>query len=305
MKKWTIALVSAVLLAGLTACTDSGNNGKTADKPEAGQTNTDKGQNGNGQGNTESAVKGDPASIKEAVQASAEAKSFSLAMNIKQSMTQEADLIDMDSRMKLDIIKQPFAMYQNVVMNIGGEEDTKFDAYMTDTEYFAHDLITEDWTKMPKESIAEIKATFSKMQTDPGAELTKLTPYLSQMKAEEKDGKRVYSVNLTGTGYETILDDLVKGLIGDRPDADAILKTAKVQKLQYTATVDSATKLPQQIHILTDVVLTVDGKMIGLKQDIKADYSGYNEVKPIAVPEEGRKNALLPPTEEELQDIQQ
>ncbi|ANE46647.1 hypothetical protein SY83_10615 [Paenibacillus swuensis] len=317
--KSKIWLIPALMLV-LTACTDGGENGNAANKPGQensgnaanGNTGTDKGNAGTDKGEDEKpgtdqpsgeSVKADPQGLKDVVTAATASKSFSLAMDIQQSMTQQAELMQMQSNMKLDTVKQPFAMYQKVDMNVGGDDETKFEAYMNDSEYFAHDLVTGDWTKMPKESVAEIKGTFSELQTDPGKELAKLEPYLAKMTATEQDGKLIYNLALTGAGHEKLLDDLIRGLVGDRPDADAIIKAAKVQKLDYVITADKATKLPEQIKLVTDVVMTVDGGMIGLKQNITADYSNYNEAKPVTVPDEGKKNAMLPPTEKELEGL--
>lgn len=219
-------------------------------------------------------------------------QSFSLNMGIGQSMQQGAAATKMDSNMKLDIIANPLAMYQQVSMKVNNENELKFDTYVTPDGYYSHDLVNKVWTKQPSEMMTDVKASMSELQTAPAKELEKLRPYVEQLKATEQDKQHTLTLSLTGTGYEVLLKDLVGGLISDQPKPKDILKAAKVNKLEYNVVIDEETNAVKQIQIDTDLVLQVKDQSISLKQHIVADYSNVNGVKSIVVPEEGIKKAM-------------
>lgn len=288
MKKWTQLVAASVLTMGLAAC------GQTAEPtPETGKEETSN--------LTLEEV------FDKSMKVSNETESLSAKIDMTQKMEQPSQDLSMEtaSVMDMDITMDPLALYQTgtTTMKADGSEKAesmKMEMYMTEAGFFMNDETTGQWIKMPSEMYDQI-TQMSKQQSDPSQQLKQLEAFKDDFNFEQTDSEYVLKLAAAGDKFNALIEDQMSQFMpeveGEDNQAmvDELMAGMNIEKVNYTIYIDKETFQTNKMDVVMDMTMEMDGQSMEITQDMKADYSNYNGVEPIAVPEEISNNAVEMP----------
>ncbi|WCF09291.1 hypothetical protein NDS46_05160 [Paenibacillus thiaminolyticus] len=279
MKKWTLALLGAILALGITACGDKGASGEAteatnAEKPAETQTES------------APAVTADELLTK-MVEASQKLKSFAIdgviSQNITATLGDEKQEQNFYISIKTEFNKEPLGMYQEMKMSMPGQGIQEIKQYIAKDAIYTG--VDGEWVKLPDEVIGDMVA-----QAEASAkienEMELFKPFAKDMKVAEEEDKYVMSAELSGDGFKKLANALMS-LLGSDDDAQsqAMMEQMDIKTVKVMYAVNKESFLP----LLSDVNMTMEtehyGETFSVYMVIKSFYS-YDEVGEIKVPQE-------------------
>ncbi|MCM3790441.1 hypothetical protein M3221_18870 [Domibacillus indicus] len=284
MKKWAQLTAAGFLTMGLAAC------GQTAEPtPE-----TTKEQ-------TSDMTLGEV--FDKSMEVSNETKSLSAKVDMTQQLEQPSQDLKMktDSVMDMNITTDPLAIYQKGTtnMNMGGtEEGQKMDMemYMTEQGFFMKDSASGQWMKMPSEMYDQI-TQMTEQQSDPSQQLKQLEAFKDDFTFEQTEDAYILKLSASGDKFNKLIQDQMKQFVPqlegeeDQAAIDEMMKGMNIEKVDYTINVDKETFQTTAVDMIMDMTMEMEGESMKVNQVMNADYSNYNKVKAITVPEDIVKNA--------------
>ncbi|WP_079526838.1 DUF6612 family protein [Halobacillus hunanensis] len=228
-------------------------------------------------------------------EASKELNSFSMNLDVTQNYSAESSETKVPpepikTSIDSDIQLQPLALHQTI--DIMGKT---VEQYHTKKGLYMSQPGTQGWVKAPKELWEQLAQTSIAQQT-PGKQLDILQDYVDEFNMEEKNNTYVLSFSSKGDNVQKLIDktmaqSMPKGMLPDN-----LLKELNVEKASYTLTINKDTYYPESIESTMDFSIVVDGKQAFISQKMSGEYSNFNEVGEIVIPQEIIKNAQEMPS---------
>lgn len=273
MKKWTALLSVVTLSLGLAACNET-----ATSVPEKEVTETSK------------------LTLQEvydkSMKASEELKSVKGTIDMKQTMTipSEEMTLDITSLMDMEYIIEPMQMHQKgttTMMDVGdgGESQaTEMETYITEDAMYVYEGTTAQWIKFPQEMVDQMMGAAN--QTDPATQLQPLQEYLEKVKFEQDDEN--YILTLKGSGEE--FTSLVKGQVDEALQSltadENVNLDFTIHTVDYLVHIDKKTFQTNKMDVVIDMDMSMEGETVNMKIDAKTDFSKFNEIDEIIVPQE-------------------
>ena len=224
------------------------------------------------------------------MEASAELNSMTAKMDMNMKMSQGEMNLDLTSDIEMEaIVKPDLAMHQKVDMKMMGQE-TSTDMYMNKDGIYLKNPLDGTWMKAPVDvGIAEqLKA--AQEQMDPAKQLEKLKPYMKDLQLTEGGDKDHYVIKLSTSGEglkEFVMNEMKNSAGGMGVDEAAeAMKNMTINKLDVTYAIDKKTYYPETIDMAMDFSMIVEGQTAAVNMQVKVDYTGFNNVNEIKIPEE-------------------
>ncbi|AZV40919.1 DUF6612 family protein [Peribacillus asahii] len=224
------------------------------------------------------------------IAASRDLKSVSVKMDNNQTITSSnnPEPMDVKSTIEMDVIQNPIALYQEMTIEVPGEESVKSETYFTDKGFYMFEPTENKWMKLPEEMSAEIlKAT--KEQGDPAAELKKMQSYVEDFKFEQDDSSYFLTLNASGDKFNSLVQEEMSKSLGQ--DLGVALENIDINDVNFKYTIDKKS-FNLTAMAINMTIKTVEGEEeVTMKQTTNAIFSNYNGVDEIAIPEDVMKSA--------------
>lgn len=231
--------------------------------------------------------------LSQATSASENLNSFSIDMDMDQKMTSEAqsEPLDVSAVIHMDMFVDPLTMHQTMIMELHGES-LETESYMTQEDgFYMYDPTQEKWMKLPTEMLDQMM-TISKEQMDPVEQLKLLIDYSDEFTVSELNN--VYELTLSASGDK--FNDLIQKLIETslpQMQGENMMEQINIHSLTYEFLIDKETYYPSKINmeLEMDIEIPDTGDLVKVYQQIHANYSNFNNVNPITIPEDVKENA--------------
>ncbi|CAM4278394.1 DUF6612 family protein [Paenibacillus tarimensis] len=233
--------------------------------------------------------------------------SYALAMELKQDLDTGNGQETFSASSQSSIEVEPLQIQQTVTSQYGGEE-TVYKTILTPQQYFIQDLSIGVWNQLPQSEIELVRGALSDFQIDLKAQAGRLHLAAKDFEVESQEGMYVLSLRegAEETGIE-LLQDLLESTFGGAEFLANIKDSIKIQRLVYQVTLDAKTYYPVKLYVDTDMTLALDpGSPMEMTQQLTADYSKFNAITPIEVPEEALEAPELDPSinPEDLEELE-
>ncbi|MEK4280919.1 MULTISPECIES: DUF6612 family protein [unclassified Cytobacillus] len=285
MKKSLAILASFFMIFMLAACNETAKpaNGSSAGT-EKEETNTE-----------ESSEMTLEEVLKKSTEASQELKSFSVKMNMNQEMSSgaEGENMNIDSVIDMDVTTDPMAFYQKMAMSMAGaEESFDMESYFNEDGMFLYDAAGKQWMKFPKEMSDDL-IQMSSQQTNPGEELKKLQEFVDDFTFEQDEKSFILKLKADGEKFNDFVKETAAETLPPEMAANGeMLENMNIKGVEYEIVIDKETFYPNVLNMVMDMEITAEGQKITMKQNMNGEYSNYNKVEAISVPQEVLDSAV-------------
>lgn len=273
MKKWTVLLSIATLTLGLAACNETAT--PVTDKEV-----------------TETSKLTLQEVYDKSMKVSEELKSVKGTVDMKQTMNipSEGMSMDINSVLDMEYIIEPMQMHQKgtiTMMGIGegGEpQETEMETYITEDGMYIYEGTTAQWMKFPQDMVDIM--TESTQQTDPSTQLQPLQAYLDKVEFEQDDENYILTLEGSGDEFTSLVQDQVDEALQSLPTEENVNLEFTINSVDYLVHIDKESFQTNNLDMVIDMDMTMDGETINMKMDVKTVFSKFNEIENIVVPQE-------------------
>lgn len=273
MKKWTALLSIATLTLGLAACNETATPVQEKEVTETSKLTLQE-------------------VYDKSMKVSEELKSVKGTIDMNQTMTMPSEEMTLDIKSALDMeyILEPMQMHQKgtttmMGMGEGGEsQETEVETYITEDAMYVYEGTTAQWMKFPQEMVDQIMSSAN--QTDPATQLQPLQEYLEQVEFEQDDDTYILTLKGSGEEFTALVKDQVDEALQNLTAGENINLDFTINSVDYVVHIDKDSYQTTKLDTVIDMDMTMDGETINLKMDAKTDFSKFNEIGEIVVPQE-------------------
>lgn len=225
--------------------------------------------------------------MNKSTEASEGLKSFSVKMDLTQDMTDQGELnVQTTSVIDMNIVTEPMAYYQKMKMSMGEEaESFETESYFSDAGMFFYEPSTSQWMKFPQE-MTDTFLQMSGQQSNPGEELKKLQQFVEDFTFEQDSNNYILKLKASGEKFNDFIKETAVQQLPPEMSAEDALSGMKINAVEYEILVDKKTFYPVELNMDMDLEMTIEGQTIAMKQKMNGQYSNYNSVDAITVPQE-------------------
>lgn len=273
MKKWTALLSIATLTLGLAACNETATPVQEKEVTETSKLTLQE-------------------VYDKSMKVSEELKSVKGTIDMNQTMTMPSEEMTLDIKSVLDMeyILEPMQMHQKgttTMMGIGegGEsQETEMETYITEDAMYVYEGTTAQWMKFPQEMVDQIMSSAN--QTDPATQLQPLQEYLEQVEFEQDDDTYILTLKGSGEEFTALVKDQVDEALQNLTAGENINLDFTINSVDYVVHIDKESYQTTKLDTVIDMDMTMEGETMNLKMDAKTDFSKFNEIGEIVVPQE-------------------
>lgn len=283
MRKWTMGIGTAVLAVGLAAC------GSAAEPAEE----------------MDQDAEVSDMSLEEVFQSSMEAseavKSLHMDMVTNQQISMDGEGMEMAMEMSssMDMTLEPMAFYQKSETNIASEDVVNdnpagtMEMYFTEADgLFLYEPFMEQWLQIPDEGFEGLASMADVQTADPSVQLEQLKQFQDDFTFEQTADEYILTLNASGEEFKSLLQGQVEQTFSEmQVDMEALLEEIDVNSIEYELFIDKETFLTNRMNMVMDMDMGMEGESMNIKSDMEAEYSDYNEIDAIAVPDEVKESA--------------
>lgn len=273
MKKWTTLLSVVTLSLGLAACNETATPVQEKEVTEKSKLTLQE-------------------VYDKSMKASEQLNSVKGTMDMKQTMSipSEDMTLDIQSEMDIEYIIEPMQMHQKGTTKMmgvgeGGEsQETEIETYITEDAVYVYEGTTAQWMKFPQEMVDQMMAATN--QTDPSTQLQPLQEYLEQVEFEQDNENYILTLEGSGEEFTQLVKAQVDEALKNLTPEENINIEFNINSVDYLVHIDKDSFQTNKLDIVIDMDLTMEGETVNMKMDAKTDFSKFNEVNKIVVPQE-------------------
>jgi hypothetical protein len=242
--------------------------------------------------------------FEKSLEASSKLNSLSISMDMKQTMEQGGDKMDIASKIDMDIVMKPDVSFkQSVSTNVQGQ-DVKMEMYLTKDGFFMKPTEEGPWMKMPADQMNPLMSSLSGDKLDPSKQLEKLKLFVDDFTLDGKGDDYIVSLSASGDKFNAFISNELAETMGSNPELGEMIEQSasamNINKLEYKFVIDKKTYYPKAMNVQMDIGMDVQGETMNMVQQMDGVYTGYNNIKEIVVPQEALNaqtiNAAAPTT---------
>ncbi|WP_410771818.1 DUF6612 family protein [Fontibacillus sp. BL9] len=288
----TAALLGAILVLGITACgKEKAADGGEANAAANGSANQAVAETG-AKAPSEVAVPTVDEMIQKATEASEKLKSFSMDAKVNQNIViaqgDQKQEQKVDMTMKVDMVKDPLAMYQVMDMNMGEQGSQNVEQYITQEGIYSK--VDGTWVKLPDETRDEMLASMEQ-SASPEAQLEQFKSIANEAKVVEEGDEFVLSADLSGDGLKELAKSLMSQSGGENEQTAAMLEQMDIKNIKISYAVNKETFLPSKSTVAMVMNMDVEGQSVSLDMTMDSTISKYDEIDKIEIPQEALDSA--------------
>lgn len=278
MKKWSMLLVIAILSLGLGACNEVATPTK-----DTGITKTSK--------LTLQEV------YNKSMEVSGQLESMKAIIDMKQTMdmpSQEMKL-DISSSMNMEYIIEPLQIHQSGTTTMASSDGTldaqkvDMEAYMTKDAFYMYEGASGQWMKFPQEMMNLLANT---TESNPANQLKIIESYLEDFTFEQDNNNYMLTLKASGDKFTDLVKTQVDEALQNMGGVEALDMKMNINSVHYLIFIDKETFQTNKVDVVLDMDMTVDGETMNIKQDVKSNFTDFNKVNKIVIPQEVIDNAI-------------
>lgn len=219
--------------------------------------------------------------------------SYTTEVVISQLMEMAGEKMNLDMKLKGDVIVNPMQMHTKVTMSLMGEEIVT-EEYLTEQGYYVNDPTIDGWVKYPDDLMASIEELNTSLSNDPLAQYDMMVDYLDEIIAIETADHYAIKMSITNEGFAAMMEDVLSTILpalGEEEDIN-IFEMIKIEQFEIISYYDKKTFFPKSVEAITKMSIEVEGEKMTMTQKMSGKYSNFNNVKPIKIPQEIIDNAV-------------
>lgn len=231
--------------------------------------------------------------LEQAIAAVEASDSFALTVKLRQELHADEGDERFDLRSEGRVALQPLRIDQTVTAGTGGDQSS-WRTLLDGEHMYVKDLtLGSDWSRLNEEEQSDAASSLSDYQIAPARQLRKLgeAARASMRLIETKDGFRelVYTSTANSAANRLLLAELLDSTLGAKQMTGEAGSSLQIKKLSWTIRLPGngqLTTLPLRIATDADFCLDLEaGHAVRLRQQVHADYSQWNAIEPIALPQ--------------------
>ncbi|MEK3979918.1 DUF6612 family protein [Psychrobacillus sp. FSL K6-2836] len=273
MKKWTALLSVVTLSLGLAACNETATPVQEKEVTETSKLTLQE-------------------VYDKSMKASKELKSVKGSIDMKQTMTipSEEMTLDIQSVMDMEYIIEPMQMHQKGTTTMlgvgeGGEsQETEMETYITEDAMYMYEGTTAQWMKFPQEMVDQMLSTTK--QTDPATQLQPLQEYLEQVEFEQDDENYILTLEGSGEEFTSLVQDQVDEALQSLTTEENVNLDFAIHSIEYLVHIDKKSFQTNKLDMIIDMDMTIEGETVNMQLNAKTNFSNFNEIDEIVVPQE-------------------
>lgn len=221
-----------------------------------------------------------------AIEASNDLNSYQMDMNMDIDMSmpglpgQQTTITS-----KGEVVVEPMALHQT--MDMMGQT---IEMYYTEDGMYMQQPGTDQWMKAPKDMMDQI-TQMSQAQQNPGEQLKQLEKYVEEFNLEENESSYILSVSSSEDKMKDFVKEMLEQNLPENALNEDVLKGITIKNLNYQFTVGKENYYPKKLDLDMELEINQNGETSTIKEHIQAEYSNYNGIGEITVPEEVKENA--------------
>ncbi|WP_316571043.1 DUF6612 family protein [Neobacillus sp. YIM B06451] len=220
-------------------------------------------------------------------------KSLSVDLAITQYIEEDGTGMkgNLFSEIHTDMMTAPAAFHQtsHTENSISGLSHMS-EAYYTKEGMFLNDGSEAGWIKVSPEQSA--RAVAASMQMNPAEELHKAEGLHAILSMVENSEEYVVTLKAAGDKHR---EDLKKFITASMPAEyqrnTSLLENLDIKDFNYELVVNRRSFFPSRFSAKAEIELFIAGSSVTMEQEMKGNYSNFNKIRDISVPESIRQLA--------------
>lgn len=278
MKKWKMLLVATTMTFALAACNDTATPANKEVKETTDMTLEEV--------------------YNKSLAVSEELSSVSAKVNLHQKMnipSEEAN-VELKADMDMDVVIEPMQMYQKGTTSMKTEdgsmdESMETEMYFNGTEFYMYEGTGKQWMKLPTDALGDVMAQTS--SANPASSLAELEDYIKDFKFEQDDKNYILTLDASGDKFNELVQAQIDETLQSMAQAgEDVQLDVKINSISYLIHIDKESFQTTKVDVTVDMDMEAEGESINMNQDMKTDFSNFNGVEKIEIPQEVIDSAI-------------
>src|SRR5690625_2822606 len=216
--------------------------------------------------------------------------SFSITMDLQQTMNINEEEMDVGSVIEMDIITDPISMKQNMVMDMDELGKQEMEMYFAEEGFYVFDPMEDQWMKFPNEFSDEL-LQLSNNQADVGNQLNQFEDFLEDFTFEQDENNYILTLQADDEKFNELLTETIKNSMPQELGLDvSIFDNISFDNVNYDIVINKETFYFSELNVKMDYEMEIEGEKIKVNQDVKSKYENHNNVDAITIPKEAIDN---------------
>ena len=192
----------------------------------------------------------------------------------------------------MDLVAEPLAFHQKAETaiesdDIENDNPTFMEMYLTEEGLFLYEVSMDMWLKMPDENVEDMKALADQQTANPREQLEELAAFKDEFTLEQNEEAYILELDASGEKFRALMDEQLQKTLGQMELETPISEEdLDIHSVHYQLHIDKETFLADSLALDTEMDVRIDEETMAVQSDVKADYSKYNEIQKISLPEE-------------------
>ena len=229
--------------------------------------------------------------LSESMEAMDQLNSYSMEMDMNQTMNMEGEEMPMDMLINMDVILDPVSFSQTMVMPdpISGE-DMEMEQYMDeDGTFYMLDPESDEWMMMDGSTLG--MDNLEDLMMSPQEQLEMLEAFTSNLTLEEEDNR--FALTIEGSGDEVMeLSRELAAMQQTDPQIEQAFEQMEINQLNYVMYIDKETFYLDEMEMEMEMEMSAEGETMVMNQATHGTFSGFDEIDQIEIPQEAIDNAV-------------
>lgn len=225
--------------------------------------------------------------LAEVVKENKDVKSLTQDAKINTEMTlaqgEQKQVQNMDMTMKMDVINEPFAAYQEIQMTMPGEGEQIIKQYITQEGIYSN--INGEWIPIPEEVNEQLKASL-KESANIESQMEQFNEVSKYLKLKEEKGQYILTADIPSDKIKEMAQSVLKQASRGNAETLAAMEQLDIKKMNVEYQIDKKTYQLAGAKIAMVMGVEEDGQKVDMKLNMDNKFSNINGVKEIVVPKE-------------------
>lgn len=146
-----------------------------------------------------------------------------------------------------------------------------------------------NWTQVPKEQADLMIGKALSSQYDPNQQIEELEQFVDDFSMTQTKDAYILKISAVGEKFEQFMQEQVKKQLGAQNELldmiGGFLEDYTIHKAEYTLVIDKKTYYLKGLDLMLDFDFKLLGQEVKVKSDTKSNYSKFNEITEIKLPE--------------------
>lgn len=200
----------------------------------------------------------------------------------EEQMTTKADVTG-------ELMEEPFMMHQNgrITMESAavGTMEINIEMYAQDEVVYVYENMFNNWIKGTMDDLADIGLEIGEEQS-PFSHVEELDQYIEEFTFDQTDDTFIFKLETNSDEFHQLIMDELQEFQLDLDESKDVMGMIDIDQLHYAFIIDKETFNMLSFTIDFSINITEDDNTIAVESSIEADFSDFNEIDEITIPQE-------------------